>query len=82
MHVFSALFLLLSVLAAEILRDDVVSGAMNQPLRRRMVNRELHGISFVIMLRHLARFASKKIHDRVVAEVLFPRLLQIHYACQ
>src|SRR5580700_187952 len=45
-----------------------------------MVDRELHGIGFAVMLCHLAGLASEKLDDCVVTEVLFPRLLQIQYA--
>src|SRR5271154_1261838 len=68
-------FLLLGVLAAEIRGDDVISGAVNQPLGGRMVDGELHGIGLVTMVGHLAGLASEKSYDCVVAEMLLPRFL-------
>jgi len=45
-----------------------------------MVDGELHGIGFAVVLCHFAGLASEKFHYCVVAEVLFARLLQIQYA--
>jgi len=43
-------------------------------------NFELHGISFAVVLGNAAGLAAEKLYDRVVAEMKFPGLLQIHYA--
>ena len=50
---------------------------MNQPLRGGR-NFQLHGIGFAVVLGNAAGLATEKIYDRVVAEMKFPGLLQIH----
>ena len=55
------------------------AGAVNQPLRGRR-DLELHGIGFAVVFGNAAGFAAEKIYNRVVAEMKFPGLLQIHHA--
>ena len=79
MHVLAAAFLLLGVVAAEEWRHGIVSGAVNQPLCCRR-NLELHGVGFAVVLGNASGIAAEKIHDRVVAEMKIPRLLQVHHS--
>jgi len=67
------------VIAAEIRRNDLIRGAVNQPLSS-LRDRKLHGIGFAVMVGDLARRSSKKLDHSVVAEMKLVGALQVNHS--